>query len=168
MGCRIFLKTLTYHIHFKQMHVLLSSWSINTIFDFNHRRVFTVLGIGYVFGPYFHFCFELALETWAKASLTHTSLGSWPQPHLLLSELSMVRALWPATAPPDWMLPTKLIKKWCLYKRRGVVPEPVCANKVKNGPASADQGCSLASQGSCHVHATPCWNPPPPPSHLFC
>ena len=28
------------------------------------------------------------------------------------------------------------------------------ANKVRNGPATADQGSSLASQGSCHVHGT--------------
>ena len=30
------------------------------------------------FGPYFHFSLELALETWGKASLTHSVLGSWP------------------------------------------------------------------------------------------
>ena len=35
------------------------------------------------------------------------------------------------------------------------ISEPVCANKVRNGPASADQGFSTASQGSCHVHGTP-------------
>ena len=46
------------------------------------------------------------------------------------------------------------------YKGRGVVPEPVCANKVRNGSASADQGYSIASQGSCDVHVTPCWNTP--------
>jgi len=63
-----------------------------------------------------------------------------------------------------------------------VFPEPVCANKVRNGPASADQGFSTASKAaamftapradaeqlpcaqhpvlmlsSCHVHCTPCY-----------
>jgi len=46
------------------------------------------------------------------------------------------------------------IQKWCPYKVRGVVPEPVCANKARYGPATANQGSSLASQGSCHVHGT--------------
>ena len=55
----------------------------------------------------------------------------------------------------------------CPYKARGVVPEPVCANKVRNGPASADQGFSTASQGSCHVHGTPGWTHPPPPIPPF-
>ena len=31
-----------------------------------------------------------------------------------------------------------------------MVPEPVCANKVRNGPGNANQGFSTASQGSCH------------------
>jgi len=35
-----------------------------------------------------------------------------------------------------------------------VVPEPICANKARNGPATANQGSSLATQGSCHVHGT--------------
>ena len=59
------------------------------------------------------------------------------------------------------------IQKWCPYKARGVVPEPVCANKVRNGPATANQGSSLASQGSCHVHGTPGWTHPPPPIPPF-
>ena len=73
-------------------------------------------------------------------------------------KLSMVRAFWPARAPADWKQPIQ-IQKWCLYKGRGVVSEPICANKVRNGPASADQGCTIASQGSYHVHGTLCWNP---------
>ena len=35
-----------------------------------------------------------------------------------------------------------------------MVPEPVCANKARNGPATADQGSSPARQGTCHVHGT--------------
>ena len=38
------------------------------------------------------------------------------------------------------------------YKGRGVVSIPICANKVRNGPASVDQGLSTASQDSCNVH----------------
>ena len=105
------------------------------------------------FGPYFHFCFELALETWAKASLTqslwlhdpnHThSLASFQR-----SRLSNQRVL----HLTEYCLQ---VQKWCPYKGRGVYPEPVCANMVRNGPASADQGFSTASQCSCHVHGTP-------------
>ena len=59
------------------------------------------------------------------------------------------------------------VQKWCPYKGRGVVPEPVCANKVRNGPASANQGFSTATQGSCHVHSTSCWNLPTSPYPAF-
>ena len=31
---------------------------------------------------------------------------------------------------------------------------PVCVKKERNGQASANQGFSIASQGSCHVHGT--------------
>ena len=82
-------------------------------------------------GPYFHFCLELVMETRAKASLTHP----------LISELSIVRDLRPASTLPD-----------CPYKGRGVVSVPICANKVRIGPANANQGCSTASQGSRHVY----------------
>ena len=37
---------------------------------------------------------------------------------------------------------------------------PVCANKVRNGPASTDQGLSIASLDSCHVHSM-LWLCPP-------
>ena len=64
----------------------------------------------------------------------------------------MVRALWPVNASPDWKVPT--------------VPEPLKRQSslnytrlCRNAQASADQGFSTASQGSCHVHGTPCWNP---------
>ena len=60
------------------------------------------------------------------------------------------------------------IQKWCPYKARGVIAEPVCANKVRIGPATANQGSSLASQGSCHVHGTPGEPTYLPLSRLFC
>ena len=43
----------------------------------------------------------------------------------------------------------------------------VCANKMRNGPASANQGHSTASQGSCCVHSALYLNPPPPLSTPF-
>ena len=106
------------------------------------------------FGLYFHLCFELALETWAKASLTHYLWFHDPKhTHSLASfqwsGLSDQRAL----NLTDCCLQ---VQKWRPYKGRRGVPEPFCANKVKNGPVSADQGFSIASQGSCHVHGTPC------------
>ena len=44
---------------------------------------------------------------------------------------------------------------------------PVCVEKERNGLASADQGFSTASQGSWHVHGTPCWNLPISPYPTF-
>ena len=51
---------------------------------------------------------------------------------------------------------------------RKVVSAPICANKVRNGPVSVDQGCSTDSQGSRHVHDMS-WIMPAqlPLSHLF-
>ena len=36
----------------------------------------------------------------------------------------------------------------------GVVSVPICASNLSNSLASADQGYSIASQGSCNVHST--------------
>ena len=56
------------------------------------------------------------------------------------------------------------MQKWCSYKARGVVSEPICGNKARNGPATANQGSSLASQGSCHACGRhPGVNPPTSP-----
>ena len=69
----------------------------------------------------------------------------------------MVRALRPANTPSNWKLPTV---PEMVPLHVGVVSMPICANKVRNGPASTDQGHSTASQGRCHVHDTLCWNLP--------
>ena len=117
------------------------------------------------FGRYFHFCFELALETWAKASLTQSLWVHDPN-----HTHSLVSFQWSGLSDQRALQLTESclqIQKWCPYKARGVVPEPVCANKARNGPATADQGSSLASQGSCHVHGTPGWTHPPPPIPPF-
>ena len=90
-----------------------------------------------LFGPYFHFCFELALETWAKAALTQSFWVHDPNHTHYKSRNGA---------------PTK-----------GGVPETVCANKVRNGPASADQSFSTASQGFPMLKPTHL-----PLSHLFC
>ena len=58
------------------------------------------------------------------------------------------------------MLPTS--PEMVPYKGRGVVP--VCANKVSNGPASADQGFSTASRGFSCAETHP---PPPVPPFLL-
>ena len=117
------------------------------------------------FGLYFHFCFELALETLAKASLTQSL---WV--HDLNHTHSLESFQWSGLSDHRALHLTESClqnQKWCPYKRKGVVPEPVCANKVRNGPASADQGFSTASQGSYHVHGTPCWNSPTSPFSTF-
>ena len=112
-------------------------------------------------GSYFHFRLELALKTWAKTSWRHSL-----RVHDLDHTHSLVSVQLSGLSNQLTLLPTEnclQYQKWCPYKGRGVVSMPVCANKVRNGPASADQGHSTASQGSCHVHGTPCWNPPTSP-----
>ena len=117
------------------------------------------------FGPYFHFCLEPAMETWAKASLT-PSLRVHDSNHTH----SLANFQWSGLSDQQVFQLTESclqIQKWCPYKARGVVPEPVCANKARNGPATADQGSSLVSKGSCHVHGIPRWTHPPPPIPPF-
>ena len=83
---------------------------------------------------------------------------TWPHPVLANFQLS-------------WLLNKQMLHlaenclqdlKWS-YKRRGVVSAPICAIRVRNGPTSANQGCSTDSQGSCPVHAMS-WYVHPPPS----
>ena len=114
-------------------------------------------------GLYFYFCLELALKTWAKASLTpslrvhdpnHThSLASFQ-----CSGLSDKRKLHLTECCLQ-------VQKWCPYKGRGVVPEPVCANKVRNGPVRAFLGPAKAAA----MCTAPCPEThPPPPIPPFC
>ena len=48
-----------------------------------------------------------------------------------------------------------------------MVSAPICANRVRNSSASADQGCSIASQGSSHVHGMSLLGHPPYPYPTF-
>ena len=64
----------------------------------------------------------------------------WPWPHPLISKLSMVRQMLLLTEN-CWQY-----KKQCLYKGRGVVSMPICANKVRNGLASTNRAHSSCSQ----------------------
>ena len=80
------------------------------------------------FGPYFHFCLEPAMETWAKAFLT---------PSLRVHDPNHTHSLasfqWAGLSDQRVLQLTESclqIQKWCPYKARGVVPEPVCANTV--------------------------------------
>ena len=83
--------------------------------------------MGTFFGSYFDFCLELALESWAKASLTQSLWVHDPNhTHSLASfqwsGLSDQRAL--------HLIECCLqVQKWCPYKGRGVVPEPICGVK---------------------------------------
>ena len=123
--------------------------------------------VGYLLGVFFRLWIPLwvhvSTSAWSqhwklelKSFFDTISLGLWPQPHPLISKLSMVRAVRPAHA--HWMLPTS--PEMMPLQGEGNGSWAFCANKVGNSPASADQGFSKARQGSCHVHGTPCWNPP--------
>ena len=125
-----------------------------------------LLGVFFTFfGPYLRFCLEQAQKTWAKASLTQSLWVHDPN-----HTDSLASFQWSGLSDQQAIQLTESclqIEKWCPYTGRGVVPEPVCANMVRNGPASADQGSSIASQGSWHVHGTPCWNLPTSPYPTF-
>ena len=99
------------------------------------------------FVPYFHFCLKLALESWPFSG------GSWHWPHVLISKLSMVRALQPTNAPPDSKLPIVLEMVSLQGEGSGFLH---CANKERNCPASTDQGHSTASQDSLHIMCIAC------------
>ena len=76
----------------------------------------------------------------------------------------MVRALRPVNASLDWKLSTVLEME---AEEPYIVSTPVCVKRERNGQASADQGFSTASQGSCHVHGSSRWTHPPPPIPPF-
>ena len=66
----------------------------------------------------------------------NSALGSWPRPHPLIT---MVRALQPVDASPDWKLST--------------VPGMELLQKQRSG-FYANQGFPTASQDRCHVLGT--------------
>ena len=104
---------------------------------------------------YFHFCHELALETLAKcSSIKPVRVHDLCHTHSLVS-------LQCSGLSDQWMLlPTENClqwQKWSSYKGGGPF---LCQT-------SGNQGFPIASQGSCHVHGTPCWNPPTSPFPTF-
>ena len=108
---------------------------------------------------------SLDSETVSQGFFYQISQGSWPLPCLLISELTIVRALQPVNASPEWKQPT--VSEMEPIKRQRSLIYPICVKKERNGQAGANQGFSTASQGSCHVHGTPYWNLPTPPIPPF-
>ena len=96
-----------------------------------------------------HFCYELALETSVKcSSIKFLRVHDFCHAHPL-ARFTMVRALRPVSTFPN---------SNCLYSARNAAPkkaeEPYLHSLVsKKCLASAEQGFSTASQGSCHVHS---------------
>ena len=118
---------------------------------FNHCRLFTTslfYGIDTFLGPYFHFFLELALETWAKASLTH-SLWVHDPNHIH----SLASFQWSGLSDQWTLHLTKnclhIWLKWYPYKGRGVVSAPFVLTRWKWSsqcrpvlqPAKADAMC---------------------------
>ena len=98
-------------------------------------------------GLYFHFCLELALETWVKSLVTHS---------LWLHDLGHTHSLASVqcSGPSDQrtlLRTTKCLncQKWNLYKMKGAFSTPICARKQTNGPPVIDQSFST---GSCNRH----------------
>ena len=93
---------------------------------------------------YFHFCHKLALETLAKCSSIKPV-----RVHDLCHAHSLAGLQWSGLSDQRMLLPTENClqwQKWSSYKGGGAF---LC-------PTSANQGFLIASQGSCHVHDTPC------------
>ena len=70
-----------------------------------------------------------------SSSTSKATQNWWPQPHQLISELTMVRALPPANTFANWEL--SIVPKMELYKGRGAVCTPIYE---RNGLASVNQG----------------------------
>ena len=151
-------------------------WSLTSQLDtvmIEEPSVNSLTTVGYLLGVFFRLWISflvlistsassyIALETWTTASLTQSLWVHDP----LISELSMVRALWPASAPPDWMLPTSpemvpLQGEWFLslfVPTRWEMVQPV-PTKAFLQPAKAAAMCTAARGEPTHL----------PLSHLFC
>ena len=99
---------------------------------------------------YFHLCLEVSIGNLSQSFLEAICVGSWPWPHPLISELSMVWAFRPANTPLDWN------QKSCPYKRRGVVSTHACITKVRSGLASANL-CTACLEYACLKKALYLW-----------
>ena len=105
----------------------------------------------------FHYLLRLwaisSLLLWAsmhwklQLSIHQVFQGSWSLPHPLISELTMVRALQPVNASPDWNLPTvpemEPLKSYlCLFvSKRREMAQPV-PTKAFLQPAKAAAMCT--------------------------
>ena len=118
-----------------------------------------------LYDTYFHFCWEL--ETWAR----DPSMNSL-RVHDLGRTHSLASLQWSGLSNQQTLLLTENAyndRNGAPKKGRWAVSTPVCAKRERNGPASADQGLSIASQDShmcmaCHNYARP---PPPIPPFLL-
>ena len=141
-SCNFLLK-LWYSIHVTEYcavigHALYRVAQQTTVKEVSDVFLFCGMRCGHV--RQFHFCLGLEIETWGQASLTHSL-----RVHDLNRTNSLVSFQWSGLSDQWMLLLTKNCQKRCLYKGRGVVSTPICANKVKNGPASANQGPFTAS-----------------------
>ena len=86
-----------------------------------------------LYDPYFHFCCELALETWANGSSITTHNFSYT--HSFISELTMVRAL----QPDSWLKTAHSARNRAPTKAE---EQFLCLFMEIDDPASTDQGLS--------------------------
>ena len=116
-----------------------------------------MIGISTFAGSY------VVLETWAGGSSINLLKSSWPWPHPLISELTMVRAPWPVNTSRAWLktayrasngAPTKAEERLLHpFVPKGEIAQPV--------PTKAFlQPAKTATQDSHHVHSTS-WLCPP-------
>ena len=109
-------------------------------------------------GPYFHFCLELALETWIKALLTHSL---WLHDPGHTHSLASIQWSGPSDQRTLFRIKSCLkCQKWSPYKVKGVFSTTVCARKQTNGPPGIDQGFSTSSCNRCHALSARAVHPP--------
>ena len=103
--------------------------------------------------PHFHFCQSPDSKT--EPSYNKQTCG------LLINELCLVSILGRQT--PIQSQKSLYCQKWRPYKVRAVFSEPICTNKARIGPPSANQGISTDSHNSQHVQVTLRVTPPTSP-----
>ena len=124
---------------------------------FNHRRLFTgsifYVGYGYLLWSVILLLIAASTGNFSQRFIDTYSL--WV--HDLNHTHSLASFQWSGLFDQQTLHLTEnclQIQKWCPYTTRGEewFLHSFVIKTVRNNPASANQGCSTSSTGSCHVH----------------
>ena len=114
-----------------------------------------------MYDPYFHFCLELVLETWATRGVLH---GFSSCSYDLCCTPTHLQ--WSGPSNQQMLLSTEnclIVPKWSPYKGRGAVSTPVCAEKGRT-KAFLQPTKTATTYTTCNNYASPL---PPIPHFLL-